>query len=144
MSELQSLTYNKKSDLALFHMNIKSLQFHSDELETFFQMLGITESRIKEANPPTVNIMLPGFTYEHMPTKSASGGALQYIKNGINYKLRPDLNINKDKELESIFIEILTKNSKNLLVGCIYRHLCMHPKELKKLLTSKLNKESNK
>ena len=112
MSELQSLTYNKKSDLALFHMNIKSLQFHFDEFESFFQMLGITESRIKEANPPTVNIMLPGFTYEHMPTKSANGGALQYIKNGINYKLRPDLSINKDKELGSIFIEILTKNSK--------------------------------
>ena len=53
--------------------------------------------------------MLPGFTYEHMPTKSANGGALLYIKNGINYKLSPDLNINKDQELESIFIKILTK-----------------------------------
>ena len=53
--------------------------------------------------------MLPGFTYEHMPTKSANGGALLYIKNGINYNLSPDLNINKDQELESIFIKILTK-----------------------------------
>ena len=35
MSDLQSLTYNKKSDLALFHMNIDSLQFYFDELETF-------------------------------------------------------------------------------------------------------------
>ena len=32
-----------------------------------------------------------------MPTKSANGGALLYVKNGINYKLRPDLNINKAK-----------------------------------------------
>ena len=32
-----------------------------------------------------------------MPTKSANGGTLLYIKNGINYKLRPDLNINKAK-----------------------------------------------
>ena len=53
-SDLQSLTYNKKSDLALFHMNINSLQFHFDELETFlancpidFQVLGITKSRCK-------------------------------------------------------------------------------------------------
>ena len=35
MSDLQSLTYNKKSNHALFHMNINSLQFHFDELETF-------------------------------------------------------------------------------------------------------------
>ena len=54
-------------------MNIKSLQFHFDELETFlaycpidFQILDITESRLKEANLPTANIILPGFTYEHM------------------------------------------------------------------------------
>ena len=52
-----------------------------------------------------------------MPTKSADGGALFYIKNDINYKLRPDLNINKDKELESIFIEILRKNFKIFLLA---------------------------
>ena len=44
-------------------------------------------------------------------------------------KLRPDLNINKGKELESIFIEHLAKNLKNILDGCI----CMHPKEFNNL-----------
>ena len=73
-----------------------------------------------------------------MPTKPAYGGPLLYIKNGINYKLRPDLNITKDKELESIFIEILTKNSKNILVGCIYRHSCMHPTEFNNLFLKPL------
>ena len=57
-----------------------------------------------------------------MPTKSANGGALLYIKDTINYKLRPDLNVEKEKELESIFIEILQKTSKNFIIGCIYRH----------------------
>ena len=136
-------------------MNIRSLQFHFDELETFlancpvdFQILGINEPKLKKANPPTTNIILPGFTYEHMTTKSANVGALFYIKNVINYKLRPDLDINKDKELKSIFIEILTKNSKNILVGSIYRHPCMHSKQFNNLflksLTNKLSKESDK
>ena len=49
-----------------------------------------------------------------MPTKSANGGALLYIKDTINYKLRPDLNVEKEKELESIFIEIFQKNPKIL------------------------------
>ena len=66
----------------------------------------------------------------------------------MNYKLRPDVNINKDKELKPIFIAILTKNSKNILVGCIYRHPCMHPKYFNNLflksITDKLNKENNK
>ena len=107
-------------------MTVNSLQFHLDELETFlanfpvdFQVLGITESRLKEANPPATNILLPRFNYEHMPKKSTNGGALLYIKNGINYKLRPDVNINKDKELESIFTEIITKNFKNIIAGFI-------------------------
>ena len=114
-------------------MNVNLLQFHFDELETFlancpidFQVLGIMESRLKGASPPATNIILPGFTYEHMPTKSANGGALLYIKNGINYKLRPDLNINKDKELESIFIEVITKNLKILLAASIGNPVCIH------------------
>ena len=83
-----------------------------------------------------------------MPTKSANGGALLYIKDTINYKLRPDLNVEKEKELESIFIEILQKTSKNIIIGCIYRHPCMHPKEFNDLflksLTKKLTKENKK
>ena len=57
-------------------MNINSPQVHFDQLQTFlanclidFQILGITESRLNKGNPPTTNIMLSGFTYEHMPTK---------------------------------------------------------------------------
>ena len=44
-----------------------------------------------------------------MSAKPANGDALLYIKDTINYKLRPDLNVEKEKELESIFIEILQK-----------------------------------
>ena len=50
-------------------MNINSLQFRFDELENFlancpvdFQVLGITKSRLKEANAPTTSIILPRFT----------------------------------------------------------------------------------
>ena len=54
----------------------------------------------------------------------------------------------KGKKLESIFIKILTKNSKNILAGCIYRHPCMLLKEFNNLflksLTNKLNRRNNK
>ena len=119
----------------MFHFNINTLQYHFDELQTFlsncpidFQILGISVSRLKSNISTTTNTKLPGFNNEHMPTKSANGGALLYIKDTINYKLRPDLNVEKEKELESIFIEILQKTSQNIIIGCIYRHPCMHSK----------------
>ena len=50
-------------------------------------------------------------------------------KKAINYKLRPDLMIYKKRELESVFIKIIQKNFKNIVVGCIYRHPCMQQSE---------------
>ena len=79
-----------------------------------FQIVGISESRLKTDISTTTNIQLPGFNIEHMPSKSANGGALLYLRDTINYKLRPDLNVEKEKELVSIFIEILHKTSKLL------------------------------
>ena len=60
-----------------------------------------------------------------MPTKSGNGDALLYINNNINYKLRPDLNAEKEKQLELIFIEILQKTSKNILAEFTGIHLCI-------------------
>ena len=37
--------------------------------------------------------------------------------------------IYKKRELESVFIEIIQKNYKNMIVGCIYRHPCMQHNE---------------
>ena len=64
-----------------------------------------------------------------MPSHSSKGGVLIYIKEGINYKPREDLNIWKEKELESYFIEQINPRGKNLIIGTIYRHPCMDGKE---------------
>ena len=114
----------------MFQLNINSLSFHFDELESLiskskndFQIIGISETRLKESQE--TNIQLENFNIEHVPTESANGGVLLYIRKAINYKLRPDLMIYKKRELESVFIEIIQKDSKNMVVGCIYRHPCI-------------------
>ena len=43
-------------------------------------------------------------------------GELYIRKAIINYKLIPDLMIYKKRELESVFIEIIQKDSKNMVV----------------------------
>ena len=54
---------------------------------------------------------------------------LLYIRKVINDKLRPDLIIYKTRKLEFVFIEVIQKDSKHTVVGCIYRHPCMQHKE---------------
>ena len=54
--------------------------------------------------------------------KQKKGYTLLYISQDLKYKNRSDLNISQAKELESTFIEIENKNSKNTIVGCIYKH----------------------
>ena len=45
-----------------------------------------------------------------------------YISSDLNYKVRNDLKIYKAKELESVFVEIINKDKKNYIIGCIYKH----------------------
>ena len=45
-----------------------------------------------------------------MPTKATKGAVLMYVENGINFVLRNNLDIEKDKKLESCFVEILYTN----------------------------------
>ena len=54
-----------------------------------------------------------------MPTKATKGGVLIYVKNGISFIPRNDLDIQKDKKLESCFIEIQNSNQHNSIVGVV-------------------------
>ena len=118
------------------HLNISSLPYNFDQLETLlttlkvkFDILGITESRLKTGKQPINNIDLKGYVVESTPTDASCGNALLYINRSINYKLRKDLKIHKSKEVESIFTEIINKKERNTIIGCIYRHPCMDARE---------------
>ena len=48
-----------------------------------------------------------------------------YIEKAINYKKRPDIIVYEKEEMESVFIEIIQKDSKNIVVGSyIDIHVC--------------------
>ena len=63
------------------------------------------------------DINIPGSNMEHTLTKSDEGGALLYISKDLNYKSRNDLKLYKDKNLEFVFIEVLSKSDKNTIIG---------------------------
>ena len=61
-----------------------------------------------------------------------------YIKKGINFHQRNDLDVYKSKELDSIFIEIINQKV------TMYRHLCMDQSDFMKPLCDKLTAENKK
>ena len=71
------------------------------------------------------NLNLNNYSVEFTPTETSAGGILHYIANHLSYKFRNDLNIYKNNELESTFIEIVNLKKSNILVRVIYRHPSM-------------------
>ena len=116
---------------SLFHLNIVSLSKNKDELETLLKMLdssfdiiGLTETKIIKGCSPTFNLKLNGYKHYHTPTESTHGGALLYVSDLLDHEERKDLNsiLYKPKLLESVFIEIKNPGKKNVIVGCMYKH----------------------
>ena len=122
--ELLSLLNNSKN---VFHLNISSLSFHIEELTTHisehnltFDIFGVSETKLRLNKAP--------LNFEFTATECNNGGTAIYIKKGLNYKLRKDLDIYKSKQLEATFIEVNLKNEK-IVIGCIYRHPSMELSE---------------
>ena len=112
----------------LLHLNISSLPYNYEQLHTLlveininFDIIDITETRLRTGQKALNNIDIEKYVIEHATTDASCGGALLYIKEGITYKVRNELKITKSKELESVFIEIQNNHKrKNVIVGCIY------------------------
>ena len=102
--------------------HIDDLKWLPDTLEHKFDVVGISETKIRESIEPLTNKKLPGYEFIQIATKSHFGGVGFFVKQGINYKIRDDLSKSIFDVSESIFIELTDKSSRNLLVGCIYRH----------------------
>ena len=127
-SDFLTSKFSKKS-FSILHLNIASLTLHIDELRSLleilehpFDIIAITETRLKEGLIPIRDVTLIGYDFLDTPTKTACGGVCLYIKHGLNYMERKDISKSEENISESIFIELKRKSQKNLIIGCIYRH----------------------
>ena len=62
-----------------------------------FDVIGISESRIKKNNCSKNSINLKDYSYESCLMESSAGGTLLYISNHLSYKTRCDLCIYKSR-----------------------------------------------
>ena len=135
VNEFFKCNFKSSTSFSMLHLNIHSIQLHIDEfcnlldmLNHSFDIITISESKLKTT--PTTNIEIPGYQSPCLTyTEAEKGGTMIYVRNGINFKLRKDLEIYNSKELESTFIEIVNQKESNSIVGVIYRHPKMDPND---------------
>ena len=130
IKKFNSLRPDRSSSFGLLHLNIASLNAHADDLRVVlgrlkfsFDVIGISEHKIGGDSAPSNNIDLMGYSgFEFEPTGTTHGGTGFYVKNGLDYIVRNDLNLNSPGNFEACFIEIVFLDRKKLVVGCIYRY----------------------
>ena len=90
----------KRKALSFFHINVCSLtkDFNDfnillSDLNVSFDILAITETRIKKDSSHTVNLQLSNYSTEHTPAESSAEGTLLYISKRLSYQLRNDLRL---------------------------------------------------
>ena len=96
--ELTSLLKNEVS-LSFLHLNISLLPFYFEEFSTLlstykltFDILGITESRLRINKLPLTQVQLPDYNFESTPAESSNGGTAICIKK--NFKLQTKKRLN--------------------------------------------------
>ena len=115
--------------MSFFHVNVKSLPKHYDELDLYlnsldmkFSFLAFTETWLNEANNDLYG--WPGYNCINKYRKGRKGGGVSLaIQNKISYKARNDLE-HFDSEMESLFIEIdssVFSTTNDIVIGVIYR-----------------------
>ena len=120
--QFNSMKIDLPSSFGLFHANIASLNKHIDDLKLIlsklnykFDVIGISEHKIRKDTVPSSNILIPGYEeFIFEPTETTHGGTGFFIKDNVDYITRKDLQINSPGNYESIFIEIQFTKKKEL------------------------------
>ena len=116
-------------NLSMFHLNIKSLPKHHDELEMYldslkfpFSFIGLTETWLDEYKENLYDIPQYVFVTRYRKTKRGGGVSLR-IRNHIPFITRNDLAY-FESEMESVFIEFdksVFQSSSNIIIGVVFR-----------------------
>ena len=117
----------KQDTFSLLHVNIRSLNKHFDDLKLFldnptqnpFSVIGLSETWVtQDSNQP---YSLPDYDFVVKNRQERIGGGVAlYVQTIYNYIVRDEISFSNDF-IESLFIEIIVPNSKNILIGVMYR-----------------------
>ena len=126
LSSLSKLgSKHDKNNFFVLHLNTRSLTKNHDKIEellnelNFFpEIISISETKL---NPQkTININICNYDFIHNDSPTNAGGVGLYVKNGLKYSIRNDLNLHLPY-CEDIWIEVKS-TKQSLILSTIYRH----------------------
>ena len=113
--------------LKIFHQNarglhdfgkIEQLKLLMEETHKEIQILGVTETHLNN-NISDDELLISGYRVERKDRENdPCGGTAIYIRDDIQWQRRNDLEVNG---IECLWIELLIKQSRSILLGIIYR-----------------------
>ena len=115
------------SSFSFFHTNIRSLkrnlenfQTHLlDELTFRFNILGITETRIKTAcDNLDFNPAISHYNFERVPTPLSAGGVGMYIDENLKYTIIEKCS---NEAFQALWVELHLPKHPNIIRGVVYR-----------------------
>ena len=115
------------SSFSFFHTNIRSLkrnlenfQTHLlDELTFRFNILGITETRIKSAcDNLDFNPTISHYNFERVPTPFSAGGVGMYIDENLKYTIIEKCS---NEAFQALWVELHIPKHPNIIRGVVYR-----------------------
>ena len=116
-------------NLLTLQLNVRSLLAHQHELNKLLCALEKRNSKIDIvllcetflAKNAINMVRIPVYTHVGNYRKERKGGGVSIlIREGISYTRRPDLDIFDEGKTESVFIELLSKNGKKIVIGSLY------------------------
>merc|ERR1712208_178682 len=85
------ITSNLKSNIGSLEKHFEELKAVLKMLDFKFDVIGISESKLKKDIEPKSSISLPDYKIYHVGTKADKGGSLIYVSKHLNTKPRKDL-----------------------------------------------------
>ena len=89
-----------------------------DELNFHVSVVGVTETRIRNANFIDFNPEILGYTFEYVLTPLSAGGVGMYIDSELSYAV---LEKSSNEAFQALWVEIHQANAANVICGVLYR-----------------------
>ena len=119
-------TFTNTKGMKVLHQNIRGLHQNLSNLAQIFEsgnidIFTLSETHVVQDSYMDVDDLytIPGYTFVKRNRATGKGGGVAiYISNKLMFNRREDL---EHEDIESIWVEIVLKKAKNLLIGTMYR-----------------------
>ena len=114
------------TSFSVFHNNVVSLNRNLENLQTHilheldfhFNIIGVSETKITNANSELCTAKIPGYSFEYAPTPLSSGGVGLFIDESLNYRILEKIS---NEAFQALWAEITFENKKTVICGIFHR-----------------------